>query len=390
MKKLWWLVLALLLLWLPSSVAERAMDVTKRCSIVFAGKKLETVSKLTDGSYTTRMYLAPGQYVQVSRPGAKLSGVMVRFFDRSGSLTAKIRTEGKWEPVAEIGTHLSDWMDFGVNVDRFRLYNTSKRTVAIAELNVYGPGSRPAAAHVWQDMDKADMMLLVAHPDDEVLWFGGLLPTYAGHRKLKVQVVYAAAPTPYRRLEALDALWTCGVHYYPVFLGLRDSKMKSLDKAYRLYGKEKVWSQVTRAIRTYRPDVMVTHAVNGEYGHGVHKMMADAAKKCVKFAANSAKYTETGDPWQVSKLYLHHEKKNSQHFNWKAKLKAFGGQTSYTIATKALHCHKSQMDGFWTMAQGEKVYTDNTLFGLWFSTVGNDVMGGDFMENIPTQNDPQT
>ena len=53
---------------------------------------------------------------------------------------------------------------------------------------------------MWQDLDKAELMLLVAHPDDELLWFGGLLPTYAGQRGLKVQVVYAAAPSPFRRL----------------------------------------------------------------------------------------------------------------------------------------------------------------------------------------------
>lgn len=35
------------------------------------------------------------------------------------------------------------------------------------------------------------------------------------------------------------------------------------------------------------------------------------------------------------------------------------------------------------MQQGERERTNNTLFGLYFSTVGPDVIGGDFMENLP-------
>ena len=48
-------------------------------------------------------------------------------------------------------------------------------------------------AREWQpSCEKADLLLIVAHPDDELLWFGGALPTYAGERGMAVQVMYMA------------------------------------------------------------------------------------------------------------------------------------------------------------------------------------------------------
>ena len=41
----------------------------------------------------------------------------------------------------------------------------------------------------------------MAHPDDELLWFGGALPTYAGERGMAVQVMYMACNSYLRRLE---------------------------------------------------------------------------------------------------------------------------------------------------------------------------------------------
>ena len=181
----------------------------------------------------------------------------------------------------------------------------------------------------------------------------------------------------------MDGLWTCGVKYYPAFLGFRDARTTTLAACYQNWNREKVWQAVTRVIRTYRPDVLVTHATNGEYGHGAHRAMADAAQRCYSYAADPEKYPEDGEPWQVSKLYLHRWQENEQRFDWSVGLSGFNGKTSYAVATEALECHKSQMNGFWTMAQGEKPFTDNTLFGLCRSTVGMDTDAADMMEHLP-------
>ena len=61
-------------------------------------------------------------------------------------------------------------------------------------------------------------------------------------------------------------------------------------------------------------------------------------------------------------------------------LVSFDGKDGETIATEALACHVSQMKHGWAMEEGGD--NDNTLFGLYATTVGPDVLGNDLMENI--------
>lgn len=86
------------------------------------------------------------------------------------------------------------------------------------------------------------MMLVVAHPDDDLLWFGGLLPYYAGEKGLRVQVVYLAPTSTSRRTELLAALWECGVTAYPTFLGFHDKQAKDLNGQYKMWRKSRVFS----------------------------------------------------------------------------------------------------------------------------------------------------
>ena len=58
-----------------------------------------------------------------------------------------------------------------------------------------------------------------------------------------------------------------------------------------------------------------------------------------------------------------------------------GGKTGIEVAPEALALHVSQVKNGWTMDDAE-LY-DNTMCGLYHTTVGEDVTGGDFMENIP-------
>ena len=97
-----------------------------------AGKNAGAIAKVTDGSYTSRLTLKPGQYVEVTRAKGKMSGVFVRFFDSSADLTARIQVDDSWQDAATIGRHLTDWMGFGQDVTSFRLVNTSKKNIAIA------------------------------------------------------------------------------------------------------------------------------------------------------------------------------------------------------------------------------------------------------------------
>lgn len=226
-------------------------------------------------------------------------------------------------------------------------------------------------------------MLLVAHPDDELLWFGGLLPTYAGQRNLRVQVAYLVPSTPLRRLELLDGLWTCGVKSYPLFGGMRDVRASTLKGQYKLWSKNRVLTAVVEMLRQVKPEVLVTQDVNGEYGHGAHRVCADICQLAVTQAADGSCCKDSAKEhgvWQVKKLYIHLYGDDPLRMNWREPLSAFGGKDGYTVACEALACHASQVKHGWAMEEGGD--TDNSLFGLCFSTVGPDAEKNDLMENI--------
>ena len=59
------------------------------------------------------------------------------------------------------------------------------------------------------------------HPDDEVLYMGGVIPYYVAQGKT-VQVVYMTTVTEVTaKIELHDCLWAMGVRNYPI-LGTAD------------------------------------------------------------------------------------------------------------------------------------------------------------------------
>ena len=137
--------------------------------------------------------------------------------------------------------------------------------------------------------------------------------------------------------------------------------------------------------RHYKPDVVVTHDIHGEYGHGVHKVCADIVLYALERSGNQkvdkASAKEYGT-WNVPKCYIHLYEKDQVIFDWNAMtLEAFGGRTAFDVADTAWHCHLSQQHTEY------QVYVDgpydSQIFGLYRSTVGTDQEHNDFFENIP-------
>ena len=198
-----------------------------------------------------------------------------------------------------------------------------------------------------------------------------------------MQVVYVVPTTARRKLELLDGLWHVGVTAYPVFLNMPDLNGRTLSGQYEHWSANTLNGRLVRAIRQYKPEVLVTHDFKGEYGHGAHKAAADAASKSILLAANPKKFTASAEDygvWTVSKMYVHLYAENPIQLDWTQPLAAFGGKDGLTVATEGLACHVSQVNSGWTMEDSIKY--DNSKFGLYYTTVGPDVLCNDFMENI--------
>ena len=381
-----------------SASGEEAEEFAKECAFTSSGGKYK-MTRICDGAYDTTFVCAKRRnpWIQCDAPeGKKIRGVYVCF----GDLTLRpweIQTlqEGKWTRVyASNGLYAHEFAPLD-GVDSFRLVNSQDKQTElnVGEILVFGEGEIPDRVQFWQPTsEKADLLVLAAHPDDEILFFGGTIPYYAAEAGKSVVVAYMTCGTSYRRSELLDALWYAGVRNYPVIGTFWDKYSKKLDTAYKAWGKTATCKYITSLFRTYRPEVVVTHDVNGEYGHGAHRVCADAAQLCVSYAADGAKWKDLGEAWQVKKLYLHLYGKNAVVMDWDAPLSAFGGMTGYEVAEKMYAFHTSQQKagqknekGVFEVFRVEDRDSDCSCyrFGLAFSAVGEDAYKNDFFENIP-------
>ena len=378
------LALALILLFAAAqALAEEGADITKHCAISARRMNSTELRKLKDGRYTTYTSIVRDGVLTIDGKGRELGGIFLRIYERVTAYRVDAFDGTEWSECAVGTEHLTEWYPLPAGTKQARIVNTDKARLFIDELQVFGPGDKPRSAHSWARLDKADLMLITCHPDDELLWFGGLLPTYAGERGLRVQTVTVVPSTPQRRLELLDGLWHCGVTAYPVFLDMRDASTKSLSAQYTRWRRNTLYGRVTAAIRQYRPEVVVTHDLSGEYGHGGHRATADAVTRSLKLAADPGEFptsAKTYGAWQVKKCYVHLYGKGELLLDWHQPLNAFDGRDGLRVATEALAFHKSQTAHGWAMEDGGRM--DNALFGLYYSAVGDDETRTDLMEHI--------
>jgi len=271
---------------------------------------------------------------------------------------------------------------------------------------VYGftGGALPDWVQIWQPMhDEADILLLSSHSDDEQLFFGGILPLYAGERGLDVQVVYLVHhfDTYNRPHEQLDGLWTVGVRHYPLISHFPDLYSESFDGAVAAYASrgytyEDICCFITDCLRRFRPQVLITHDEAGEYGHGTHILCTAALKESLLFASDPDKYPDSAAEygvWDVPKTYLHLYAENPIVMDFDVPLASFGGKTAFQVTQDGFAHHKSQ---HWTwfykwiygtsdnpITRASQInYLSPCRYGLYRSTVGADVVGGDFFENL--------
>ncbi len=260
----------------------------------------------------------------------------------------------------------------------------------IQSVTVYGAGSLHKAVQNWlPPAEKADLLAFPTHADDEVLFFGGAIVLAAQQGK-KVQVAYltnhwATAPRPH---ELLDGLWEMGVRHYPIISPFVDAYAKDLAQAQKIYDGKKFEEYETEQIRRFKPDVIVGHAENGEYGHGGHIMNTLALKEAVLSAADNTKFPASAEKygvWDTPKLYLHNFGKTPLVLDVKKPLPLFDGRTAFEVAKAAYQKHVSQVKGtdFTVQATGNMGITN---FGLFRTTVGPDAAGnekGMFQNIVP-------
>ena len=216
-KRLFFFLFVLLLIaCLGCAVAEEAEDITAQCKFTVStkGYKLPRISDRDWGTtYVSDKHRNP--VVEISAPkSSPIYGVYICFGDKLTPWEIQGKRGGKWTT----------------------LYESE---------GVYAHEYAPLP-----DGEKDDLLVLAGHPDDEILFFGGTIPYYAGERGLNVVVAYLTCGTysdgtQVRRSELLNGLWEMGVRTYPVIGDFWDKYSKKLETAYDAWGKTKVYQRIT-------------------------------------------------------------------------------------------------------------------------------------------------
>lgn len=373
---------------------------------------------LTDGNEGTYSTVRQGSSIRISAPKPIASLYIV--FDRTpaewtlraGDSSFVCGTYGFLHEYVDVAGLVGAASEVELTFDR--------ADAQIADIYVFSEGELPDWVQRWKPAEgEADLMLLPTHADDDHLFFLGILPYYAGECGYEVQVVYftnhwAVHDRPH---ELLNGLWTTGVTRYPVISALPDGwdgQTKNKEYAYNAakwagFSKDDLIAFQVEMLRRFRPQVVVGHDINGEYGHPQHMANTDTLIAALELSADASYSPETASTygvWDVPKTYLHLYGEHTVTMNWDVPLSRFGGKTAYEVSKLGYACHKSQQYTWFTrwVNGRENQFTKATDitsyrptdYGLYRTTVGYDTKGGDFFENltvrstIPPETEPVT
>ena len=335
---------------------------------------------ITDGSYSSSVYLYAGDTVTVTATEG-IQGIYIIWDEPVKEWTLECNGESS---VQGSNGFLHDYIELD-GATEF-VINNSVGGNRLADIYCYGEGELPADVQIWEPMcEEADILLLSSHADDEILFFGSVLAQYAGQDELNVQVVYFSqywTGAKIREHEKLDGVWHAGVRNYPFTAHFDDWYAGDFERAKTLFGYDNAVNFAVEIIRRFKPQVVVGHDLNGEYGHGTHILTAHSLTDAVTLSNDAANYPESAELYgvhEVKKLYLHLYGENKIKVPTRVPLDNFGGKTALEVAKESYLYHVSQQ-WCWYYVDDEYEYSCAD-FGLYYTTVGYDT-GNDMMENI--------
>ncbi len=363
---------------------EEALEITAACLLNLSGSK--NPKALTDRKFTSYSESKAGKNPWLEITGKEpIYGLYLCFQKKPESYVLQVRRGGEWETLCAGNEYIHAYysLEGETEVRVMALGDSKKQTIGFNEVYAFGEGRTPSWVQRWEtSQEKSDLLFLVAHQEEELLYLGGAIPWYAVEKERTVAVACMSYANTTRRSELLNGLWSMGYRQYPVIGSFKTAKAKGMSAAYKTIdarqGEKTLVAWIREVLEKTRPQVMVGPDPQGEGSNGQRLMLADACRKA---------FPAEGDGWQPQKLYLHlfGEKGDQVVFDWNQPLEKFGGRTGMGLAYYAYLYHKTQDDQERSVYQEGVTYANNT-FGLAETLVGKDEARNDFLEHIPAEN----
>ena len=384
----------------PVSAEGMAQDITAQSNVKTEGFYNPPV--VLDGNYNDYTNAYNGATITADNPKG-IASVYFIFETPAPAYTVEDTASGKTAVFGDCGM-IHELLDltaaFGEAPKSIRI--RLDFAIACDEIYLFSEGTLPEWVQTWQaPLEKSDILLLVSHSDDDQLFFAGLLPLYAGERGCRVQVAYFTNhnDASLRRHELLDGLWYCGVRNYPIISEFPDLYSESYAGALSVYGaqgytEEEFTAFVAETVEQTKPQVLVTHDRQGEYGHGTHMLCAESVIRACETVTEPGRTGVGSDgKWKVAKVYLHLYENNRITLELDTPLSAFGGKSAFTVSQEAFRFHVSQHWTWfynWIYGNAGSPITLSTQiakyspreYGLYATAIGADEEKNDLLEHI--------
>ena len=357
-----------------------AVNLTRQCTLSSDLKTTAYTWRLTDNDLHSSQIFEAGERVSLSwADSVPVKAIWLAFKDYPDAYhIQQFNAEG-----ALIREDPGFWF---VNHTVFPEEETRSVTVVpdsqinLCSLYAFGEGDVPNY-HPWEPTAaKLDYLIVAMHPDDDVLFMSAIIPLYTVEQGREGTIFYTATRERVRKDEAQNGAWIMGLRKAPILGTFPDIGPSYYQKYKNSFQQKDVVKFLVGLFRQYRPEVVFSHDLNGEYGHWQHKLLAHAVQEAVPLAADPAYDAESAEKygtWEIKKLYLHLYAENPIHLPATKPIEAYGGLTPVEIATAAFQCHQSQLPSRHAVLN-EGVYSMSD-FGLAYTTVGLDT---------PEVNDP--
>jgi len=370
---------------------KEAVHITNKCTITNSkGKKDDT---LYSANFTYGWVNKSGSdYVIVTLPDSPTAECMVLYWNKAPE-DYRIRIEDAAGNIIEESESNNPARIWNINIklpeNAKKVYITTSSTEnMLCKIRVYEQGKVPECVQDWQALpEDVDLMLVVAHKNDETLYFSGTISKYIAEGKTVGVVVITEHGNRMGQEELFECLWMQGMVYQPIILNRWDGK-SSYEEIARIWGGyDECTGEIVELIRHYTPEVVLSMDLEGEFGHVEHVMCADMTVSAVERSLDASWYPESAAEygvWDVPKLYLHlYDKTHKLNIDFDTPLEMFDGCTAMEMAYAAFDRYQSQIQLHHTYSlDNDGIIYDKTCFGLYRSTVGEDVLNNDFFEHI--------
>lgn len=120
--------------------------------------------------------------------------------------------------------------------------------------------------------EKEDVLVIVAHPDDETIWMGGTL--LRNKNKWNTSIISLCRRDDKDRAPKFRKV--CDIYKAKSFMSdLEDETLGEIPTS-------EVKQRIPDSIRKIKWDALYTHGKNGEYGHKRHKIVHNAVEEMLK------------------------------------------------------------------------------------------------------------